>query len=372
MKYQHSEEDIPIIGFIAKIINDHLDEWYGDQSGFAIMTPSIRCYYNCFMIRFPLYGQGGIQKNILVKIRRHPKMKSLNQAILKKELHTKIPAEFNELESLYNFLGTHNANLGAIRPLIYLEQYYAIVMEEFESQTLRQILMEWKTLLNFKSNRDYLLNAAELTGQWLNNFHSKMHKYREVEGPSQLITAEVQELINRLKTTSQQHELAKSIGSEFLQKITSIQSRNIPFTNIHGDMTCDNALYSKENKVCMIDIKTRIAPIYSDIGLIMIHPDTFMPQIFSFGLFFRKRIIRAYRTAILRGYFGDQKFDSALVNLYCAIKMLDKWVMYENIMSKAKGGKYLLSIPAAPLLRAYFRLKIRKYFDSIHTEAESM
>lgn len=362
-KYQFSEADSPIIKFITTKLNDNLTEWFGTQYGFTLMAPVFLTYNNCFMLRFPLGGKNGVEKNILVKIRRHPKMQSLHQAVSRTELHSKIPAEFNDLELLYKFYRDYNKDLGAIRPLMYMDKYYAIVMEEFKSQTLREILMDWKTIFGLKDNSNQLLNAARLTGQWLKSFHSQLHNYHEIENPTQPILNEVQTLMARLKAASRQQDPI-SLQTEFLQTISSIQSKTIPYTNNHGDMTCDNVLYSKENKVCVIDVKTRPAPIYSDLGLIMIHPDTFMLQIFSFGLLFRRKNIRAYRAEILKGYFGDQIMDGTLINLYCAIKMLDKWVMYEEIIFKSKGWKKPLSVFAAPILRTYFKTRIKKYLDS--------
>lgn len=361
--YQQNEEDAPIIEVIASTILEHLGDWYEDGDGMSLMPPAVHCYSNCFMLAFPLVRPGGVKKNILVKIRRHPKMKTISQAVLKQELHVKIPVEFNELISLHNFFKDQNNSLGAIRPLLYIGQYHAIIMEEFESRNLRQMLMEWKTILGFRGNVKPLLDAAELTGQWLYQFHHEMQKYYEVKEPAQPVLNEIHELIEHLEAASHHPRMSQAMQSEFLGWMPFIRPATIPYTNIHGDMTCDNVLYSNDGRVCVVDVKLHSAPIYSDIGLIMIHPDTFMPQIFSLGFFFRRRVIRAYRAAILKGYFGGRDFDAALVNLYCAIKLLDKWVMYENIMSKAIGMKRLLSIPAGPLLRFYFKSKIRGYLE---------
>jgi len=362
-KYQQNEKDTPIIEVITKTIIEHLEEWYEDGHGLTIMPPAVHCYINCFMLTFPLTKPGQVKKNILAKIRRHPKMNALHQAVQKQDLHVKIPAEFNELISLHDFFKDQNNSLGAIRPLFYIEQCYAIIMEEFESRNLRQMLMEWKTILGLKDNLQHLINAAELTGQWLYQFHHKMQKYHTVEEPTQPILNEIEGLIERLEAASHHPRMAQSIRPEFLERMPVIHPNTIPYTNIHGDMTCDNVLYSNDGKVCMVDIKLQSAPIYSDISLILIHPDTFMSQIFSLGFFFRRRVVRAYRAAILKGYFGGREFDTALVNLYCAIKLLDKWVMYENIMNKAKGRKRLISIPAGPLLRFYFKSKIMGYLE---------
>jgi len=364
MKYQYSETDDTILEDISTTIQNHLVEWYGDQANILLPSPEILSYQNCFIIRFSTRSTSGTSKNILVKIRRHPKMHSLSQAVLKQDLHGKIPAEYQELERIYSFFGHFSDDLGAVRPLIYIDKYFAIVMEEFQSQTLREILMDWGTMLGFKKNTNDLINAAELAGKWLNIFHGQMHKRHEIEEPYRPIFDEVRELIDRLKAASRQHNLANSCQNDFFQKITSVESKVISYSAIHGDMTCDNVLYSKENKVCMIDVKTRHAPIYSDIGLILIHPDTFMLQIFSFGLFFRRQHLQMYHAAIIKGYVGDQNdIDYTLINLYCAIKMLDKWVMYEEIASKTKGWKSFLSLFAAPMLRTYFKPRIKHYLN---------
>ena len=365
MKYQHSEKDDTIIEFIVSAINDHLDEWYGDPSGLKVMAPDIITYTNCFILRFPLSRPNMEIKNILVKIRRRPNMTSLNQAILKTEIHAKIPAEYHDLLSLYQFFKNCNDPLGAIRPLIYLENHFAVVMEEFKSQNLQELFMDWKTILGFKKNIHDLLHAAQLTGQLLNVFHTQVHQCHEIENPFQPIMQEVLALFEHLQNASWQKVLVNPARSKFVQKINTLRSRKVIYSNTHGDMTSNNVLYSKENKVCLIDIKTKHAPIFSDIGLILIHPDTFMPQIFSFGHFFPRKTIQAYRAAILTGYFGDQMIDADLLNLYCAIKMLDKWVMYEAIMSRSNGLKKIRARLAAPLLRAYFQTGVIKYLDAI-------
>jgi tRNA A-37 threonylcarbamoyl transferase component Bud32 len=239
-------------------------------------------------------------------------------------------------------------------------------MEEFQSQTLHEMLMDWKTILGFKLNIYNLVNAAQLTGKMLSVFHNQLHKCYEIEEPCQPIIEEVQALFERMTGANHKQNLANSVLPKFVQKIKALQTRKVLYSSNHGDMTTDNLLYSTENKVCLIDIKTKQAPIYSDIGLIMIHPDVFLYQIFTFGLLLRKQTIEAYRSAILKGYFGDRMIDKDLINLYCAIKMLDKWVMYEEIMSKSKGIKRLRSFLAAPFVRAYFKPRIDKYLNLIN------
>jgi hypothetical protein len=120
----------------------------------------------------------------------------------------------------------------------------------------------------------------------------------------------------------------------------------------------------------VIDIKTRPAPIYSDLGLILTHPETFKPQIFSGGTYLSESILKEYRAAIVAGYFENEPQDELLVQIYSAIKVLDKWTMYEELMSRYKGMKYLLSLPVGPFVTNYFAGVWRKHLDSMKTNED--
>jgi len=366
MDYRYSQNDEAILAVFTKEITDHLPEWYGTDYVLSTPTPTIRSYVSCFMLHYSLAGSAKTNKTILVKVRRDPKMHSLQQAIANKELHVKIPAEYQDLVSLYSFFGNRNDHLSAIRPLQYLPEYFAIFMEEFPSQTISNLLTEKGTIRGVKENVDHLTHAAYLTGRILNIFHSQMHSLHEVEEPAQPIVNEILSLLGRLQTANHRNTTRADFEARFLQKVDLIRDSQITYSNSHGDFSCDNVLYSKEDyQLCMIDVKTRHAPIYSDIALIMIHPDVFKEQIFSFGSYFKKAVMKEYRGAILKGYFEDQPVNNNLISLYCAIKMLDKWVMYEEIMAGYKGRKRLLGFFAAPIVRLYFSTKTKHYLDQM-------
>lgn len=54
-----------------------------------------------------------------------------------------------------------------------------------------------------------------------------------------------------------------------------------------------------------------------------------------------------------------------LARIYAAVKVLDKWRMYEELMAKYKGRKHFLSVFAAPLVSAYFQNLLKKYLQRI-------
>jgi thiamine kinase-like enzyme len=175
----------------------------------------------------------------------------------------------------------------------------------------------------------------------------------------------VQDYAERLEDCSHGRANAQALVEAFSRKLKNVQIESMLFSQSHADMTCDNALYSYDNKVCIIDIKTRLAPIYSDLGLILIHPETFKPQIFSGGTYLSESILKVYRDAILKGYFGDELQDEYLVQIYSAIKVLDKWTMYEELMSRYKGLKHLLAVPVGPFVTTYFQSVLKKHLNAI-------
>ncbi len=364
-QYKPNEKDKHIIDDITTKIGESLNAWYGEGTRLAAQEPKIRSYRNCFILRYPLTCSNGEKKMVLVKIRRNPKMDSLWRAVAA-NIHANIPTEYKSLEYVFSWLSGMKVDFGVIRPLAYFEKYYAIIMEEFPSRTLRQILV------NQRSSKDgacmsELVDAATKTGKWLRYFHHHMYPPEETQYSTDDLLNVVQKYALRLEDYSRGRIKARSLLEAFSRKLKNVQIDTMLFSKSHADMTCDNVLYSDDKKVCVIDIKTRFAPIYSDLGLILTHPETFKLQIFSGGTYLPESILKKYRAAILAGYFGDEPQDEFLVQIYSAIKVLDKWTMYEELMSKYRGIKYLLAFPIGPIVTSYFQNVLKKHLDLIQT-----
>ena len=363
--YQPNQKDGPIFDDITATLTNSLGIWYGEGSSLEPIPPEVRSYRNCFILRYPLTDSAGETKTILVKIRRNPKMDSLWQAV-HADLHANIPNEYRSLAFVYEALENPSDDFAVIRPLTYLERYHAIVMEEYPSRTLRQVLVQRRSSPN-GTGRSELLDAATKTGKWLHYFHHQVHAPVETPYTTYDILQVVDNYATRLHRDSRGRVDARSILDSFSRKLEAVQIESLLFSQSHADMTCDNVLYSYDRKVCIIDIKTRPAAIYSDLGLILTHPETFKQQIFSRGAYLPESILREYRLAILAGYFGDQEVDEFFVQLYSAIKVLDKWAMYEELMSRYTGIKHLLAYPIGPFVTSYFQTVLQKHLGFLQT-----
>ena len=364
-QYKENGEDTAIIDEITNTIRNSLNTWYGKGSSLEAETPEIRSYRNSFILRYPVNSTDAGRKTILVKIRRNPKMDSLHQAV-QSDIHQNIPTEYQSLQFVYGKLAHMDQDFGAIRPLAYMEKYYAIVMEEFPSRTLRQLLVDQRTSKRPEA-MDQLRDAARKTGRWLHYFHNQIHIPFEKQYTTADILKEIQSYGDRLESFSRRRVRSRRLVDAFAREMEHIHIDRVTFTQSHADMTCDNVLYSPDKRVCIIDIKTRPAPIYADLGLILIHPETSKPQIFSRGTYYPESLLREYRAEITAGYCDERPIDDVLIRVYSAMKVLDKWLMYEELMNRYKGVKHLLAYPIAPFVTAYFQKLLKKHLELIHS-----
>jgi len=361
VQYKASEHDAPILQDITRHIDQSLGGWYGSASELISQTPEVRSYTNSFLLRYGVRTQAG-SKVILVKIRRNPKMESLKSAITARELHGSIPDEYNTLQFVHERIGDGHANFTAIRPLTYLQEYFAIVMEEFPSRSLRQLLYQQRR----SGNTSELMTAARRAGELLRFFHEKVHSVIESPYSSSDFLTHVESFASRLETYTRGRITSGSIVNAFARRLSTRELRSIPFSAAHQDMTSDNILYSDATgKVCLIDIRTKPAPIYSDLALLLVHPETYRDQIFRAGRFFSRELLREYRDSILTGYFGGGSTDRFLVDLFCAMRILDKWTMHEDLFHRYKRWKRVFTRPLAPFVTAYFRRELDRYLTGI-------
>lgn len=363
-QYRANEEDKAIIEYITGTLRSSLDVWYGTGSTLNSYTPEIRSYRNSFMLVYPVTTADLQGKTILVKIRREPKMSSLSQAVYA-DIHQNVPSEYASLLYVYERMGHMEADFGAIRPLSFLEEYSAIVMEEFPSLTLRQLLNKQRSSKSVDATC-HLKDAARKTGKWLYYFHHHLHTPYNQAYTSADILREVQGYVERIETRSRGRVQARPILEAFSAKLADIPIESIAFSQSHADMTSDNVLYSEDQRVCIIDIKTRPAPIYADLGLILIHPETIRPEIFTGGRYYRPSVLSQYRAEIIAGYFAEEPGNEVFARIYSAVKVLDKWLMYEELLSRYKGAKHVLSRPTAPFISAYFNGLLRKHLNLIN------
>jgi thiamine kinase-like enzyme len=365
VQYRSNVPDQAIIGEITNEIRASLSEWYGHGASLNATDPQIRTYQYCFMLRYPVSIVNVLSRAILVKIRRNPKMTALHQAI-QSDIHQNSILEYQSLAFLHERLPGAENDFGAIRPLHFMKKFSAILMEEYPSQTMYQ-LMEAQRSTGTAWQKSALQDAARKTGRWLYYFHHHINAAHEEQHTQVDILHELQTYAEKIEASSQGRVRARPILDAFASRLQNIEVDRVEFSLCHLDMTTNNVLYSKDGKVCVIDMKNRLGPVYADLGLILTYPETSKLQISSAGTHYSEALLQKYRAEIIAGYFDREPGNEILVRIYSALKVVDKWSMYEELMGRYKGLKRALSISTAPLVSLYFQNLLRKHLKSLET-----
>ncbi len=368
-KYQNNPDDEKILDEVASHLETRIKAWYGDGTKLLHSQPEVRSYPSSFFLCYTISKTDESKVNLLIKIRRHPYIETLAQTKTIEGIHDKMHLEYDALKSVYESMGgMANKNLGAIRPLEYFQPLNAIIMEEVSAVTLGELLEDFEKKITGRRKRfAAILDAAEKAGCWLRLFHHDVHEAGEIIFSSSEFMQNVERLTDKMGS-SKDNLFSRHINKIFSAAAKKLENSPMYFSMGHGDMTSDNVLY-KDGKVFLIDIKSERAPTYMDLGLLLTHPEIFIWQVLSFGLSMPSKYTRKYQNAIIRGYFanGIQK-HTALLHLYCALQILDKWAMYERIFSTRKGVKRIIAMILNPIFKLYFLTKTNSYIKKVYSE----
>ena len=361
-RYKQHKEDVPLINEINCTMVKCVTEWYGPDTYISSSTPRIKVNRNSFFIIYDIALNSNEKTRVFLKIRRQTRFKSLNKAINSNIPHENTRKEYEALVEIYNFFKDKGGNFDAIRPLAFFDKWYAMAIEECESVHLDKLLHDWPFLTKIKTlNYPDLFMIAQNAGSWLAIYHREIQSQQEKPYSSQSLSEEIREILSDLSTASNKDLKLEHLQTAFSQNIGGLSLNTLPISIIHGDFKSENILITRDNHVCVIDFKPSQDTIYYDLGQFLVDPDTYKVQIFTFGGFFSKRFLKEYRNAILKGYFKNKSFDQRLVNLYCAINLIEKWTLNEKIINNYKDLRKYISLPLRPIMRYYFNKLILSY-----------
>lgn len=240
----------------------------------------------------------------------------------------KFRSEYEALVAIYNgFEGLKDPRLAAVRPLDFIPDQLAIVMERVQYPNLRQLLVK-ASRIQPRSSRTKLNLIFRNAGYWLRAFHGLAgREHVEIEHAHR---NDFTQLINRLTDS-----LGKALGDKpFFQALAqkiSAEARqtlpdSLPVGIKHGDFALRNLLISPNGCVTGLDTQARLrTSIYEDISYFLVSLTTTWPQVLSQGLVFDSVLLKQYENEFLSGYFEEDPVPHELIRLYKIKMLLDKW-----------------------------------------------
>lgn len=305
-------------------------EWFGAQAVLDAASAELRLNPNSFMFRYRV-RVGNEQPVLLVKIPRKPAHQSINEALQNDSLraHTRVYFDIM-LATRRAFDRAQNSQCFAIRPLEYFEAWNAIAMIEAQG---------------------HLKNAA----RWLRIFHERIGDLIVEDYPRAEIESHVDSLLADLSKHSRGKVNSASIRTSLLAAVS--EGWRVPVARTHDDYHYSNVPLSPDGRACGLDARrrSRCNPIYADLATLLLNPVTRIASILTGGLLLSLKFFAQFRQSILDGYFAGEPHDDSILDFYCAIVMIDKWMINERRFSTGASGF------AGRWVRWYFSALLRRY-----------
>lgn len=271
----------------------------------------------------------------------------------------KFKLEYSALSAIYKyFKNINDPRFGAVPVLDFLPDQQAILMEEIQLPSLRQLLIN-SSFLRFRSNKVRLDEVFYNAGAWLRLYHQlpkreSVHIRHDRRSDFVVTISEFTDF------------LASKLGDKkFFQRVFSkIETMSkeelpeiLPLGLGHGDYATRNILVDPNGRVTVLDTLARWrVPIYEDIAYFLVGMKTSWQQILTFGFGLHQKDIDRYQQAFLRGYFDDDPIPYRAIRLFELQALLDRWsALLVILQEQSKGLKSILANPRIFMMNRYFK-----------------
>lgn len=329
-------------------------EWFGASAELDVESVELRQYPNSFMLRYRV-RTGDSQPALLVKIPRKPSHRVIGEALKNDYLREHTREYYDFMFAIWRAFERASDEHGfAIHPLEYFEKWNAIAMLEAEGRSLKSM-----TFLGAppKTSRflDHLKNAA----RWLRVYHERVGELRFETFPRAEIEARLDALLADLSRNSRGEVDTASIRTSLLSAV--VDDWRVLVARTHDDFHYSNILISSDGRACGLDARrrSRREPIYIDLATLILDPETRVGSILTGGLLLSRKFLAKGRQSILEGYFVGDPHEDAILNFYCALAVIDKWMINERRFHT--GAAKYVSFFLRPWVRKYFFALLKRY-----------
>lgn len=232
--------------------------------------------------------------------------------------------QFDSLRTLWPRFANSRSAFLIPRPLGFLPELGAIIMEEIPGLNLAEFVHVAKLLVPKGRRWSEVLSAFRNSGQWLRRFHDcdsgAEDQYLNVGKIMQDVTSQVEKCVAM--------GIAPRFGAQILDRLrrglNQLSGDPLRMTLVHGDFKLDNIVV---NGTCVAGVDISIMGhnvVYGDLSsfcnsveLLRVHP---------VSLLVSSKRIATLKAEFLSGYFGDEAYPAAAVNLFQVIGLTSKYL----------------------------------------------
>lgn len=304
----------------------YFDEFDGTEVSATLVQGRQRRHSTIY--RFEL-AAGDARRRVFVKLRpadhraRAPRPRATPEVAPGSALalyHAALTATHAHFEKL------GDPRLGAVRPLDFVSEIDALVMEEAEGEQLWKLLRDASRLRPLTSVE--LGDALRNAGAWLREFHGihPEHGGTTVHGGRagfvELLTA----LTDHLGESLAEKAFFDGVAARARSAAERILVEPVPVGVHFGDYGLTNVLVAPGARVTAIDtLANWYTPIYIDIAYFLTGIKTYRKQIATQGFAFERERVAAFERDFLTGYFGPTAIPTPEIRLYEVLRLLERW-----------------------------------------------
>jgi len=340
-----------VIGRLRERVAGYFPEFAGNQP--LIQFVAQRTRVNSVLCAFVVATDAGAQR-LVVKFARsrtaetadvngtansRPRLFPMPDAEAKTEL------EYSALTRIYDhFADLNDSRFGVLRPLDYLRDQRALVMEHVRHPSLSRMFTK---NCRFSLRRMNLETAFRNAGAWLREYHQLpgLDHTRERHESRANFVQSFGQFADFLAASHASTRWIRDIAAHLESQADSMLPDMLPLGMSHGDYAPRNIFIGPGEQVIVFDTLARWrAPIYEDIAHFLVAMKLARPQVYSLGLAFGEATLARYETEFLHGYFEDDEIPLGAIRLFEKLVLMDKWSSLVHQHRRSTGVSRLVRL----------------------------
>ncbi|MEK7727845.1 MAG: phosphotransferase [candidate division KSB1 bacterium] len=278
---------------------------------------------------------------------------------------TKFRIEYEALAAIHEYFNTmQDPRFAAIRPLDFIAEHSAVVMEEVQEPSLRLLFAKSSRLQPWANPGD-LYKCFRHAGSWLRAFHAMARRESATERDTQAqdYFLAIEKFTGLLAAALREREFFERLAQAASGSARGILPEQLPLGLTHGDYALRNLLIGPQQRVRAIDTQAKwLMPIYEDLAYFLIGLVTTWPQVLSQGLAFGSAALLRYEQEFLTGYFEREPIPWETIRLFKIKILLLKWSANLHRMQQLDSG---LHARVTKLRRKLLHRFYRKCMESL-------
>ena len=289
----------------------------------------------CFLYRLAL-DDGVARRLVVVKVRHsRPQLRMRDQhqdrPVLAPERtmpdRETARLEYEGLSRIVEAFSTPDPRFGLLRPLAWIPDHAAIVMDLVEQPTLRTAALA-ASRLHPRRSRPVDEAAWRNVGAWLRTFQDRVPSAglpARVESAAE-VAGRYGDYADFLRGRVGPSPLLATLRASAHELAEAALPTHLPLRTGHGDFVAHNMFVAPDSRITVFDPLPRWrVPAYQDLATLTVGLRVVPAQATSQGFALPRHDLDRYEAALLQGYFGNEPVPLAAVRAFQLLVLLDRW-----------------------------------------------